>query len=508
MLIAANRNIHHCEFFHQACVNEKVTEGILRYLLERFPNAAKGVGEEGRFPIHNICRNKNVTLGMVQLLIDAFPDSLRHETINGCTPLHYLCDHYFDKEIAVEILKLLLERYPESVRHTATDYGDLPIHLAASKQSLEFCRLLIEAFPGSERVSNGVDSLPFHEACALNAVATTKYLYQLYPDSINVADNNGWHPIHYVILGIKHRKNNPEAAIKMVQFLLDCNPDVVLQKRQDKLPLHWVCKYATNGNTPKLNAYLKILQILYDAYPEAIIGSNEVTSNIGSCCEEVQTYINAQLTYARQARNLRQMNTPPDEDGQLPLHKALRDNVTLGSIKLLVKGNPSAVSYADNKGRLPLHIACQYHDSAVVVDYLIGLDSTAFQATDFEHNTALHFACRGAKYDTISLLLEKYGGVSISKRNAHSQLPIHLLLESKEVSDREDTKYLESVYRLLRAYPETVIGVKEEFNLEIEQGSCLSPLAKRESLVRSENGLSILEQSRYIQNKQLIEYCV
>ena len=74
----------------------------------------------------------------------------------------------------------------------------------------------------------------------------------------------------------------------------------------------------------------------------------------------------------------------------------------------------------------------------------------------------MHYACRGAKHATISLFLEEYGGISVSKRNARNQLPVHLLLESNAVRDRGDTKYLECIYRLLRAYPETLMGTKEE----------------------------------------------
>ena len=120
--------------------------------------------------------------------------------------------------------------------------------------------------------------------------------------------------------------------------------------------------------------------------------------------EKIQTFINAQLTYARLARNstVRLLNTP-DENGQVPLHRALRDNVTLGSIKLLVKSNPSVLLIPDNCGTLPLHMACQHHDSPKVVDYLIGLDSNTLTAVDREGNAALHLACRGAKYDTIAL---------------------------------------------------------------------------------------------------------
>jgi hypothetical protein len=207
-----------------------------------------------------------------------------------------------------------------------------------------------------------------------------------------------------------------------------------------------------------LNAYLKVLQILYDAHPEAI-ESNEVTSNIDRFCEEVQIYINAQLTYARQARDQALMTTP-DENGQLPLHKALRDNetITLGSIKLLVKGNPSAVRCPDNTNMIPLHIACQHHKAASTIEYFIGINKFTLTTVDREWNTVLHFACRGANHAIIALLLDKYGSMSVSKRNTHKQLPIELLLENtNEVSNEESVEYTESIYRLLRAYPETMM---------------------------------------------------
>ncbi len=468
-----NPNINKYDFFHQACHNERISEEIIRYILEYFPNAIRTIGERGRLPLHSIlCENKNVTLGMVQLLIDAFPDSLRHENINGVIPIDGLCENEsLNEEVRLEILKLLLDSCPESVQHADTD-GDLPIHNAARYQSPEFCRLLIEAYPGSEQITGGHGQLPFHYACECNAVATAKYLFTLYPESINVADNDGY-PIHCAIWGLQHRIN-PAIAVEMIQFLLGCNSNVALHKYDGKLTLCFTCESENdimeiNPNQARWNAYLKVLQMIYDAHP-GVIEDNQVTSNLGGFGTKSHAFVSTHLIYARQSRDQTLMTTR-DENGQLPLHRVLRDNATLGSIKLLVKGNPSAICTFDNRGMIPLHAACQYHESASVVDYLIGLDSIAFRATDFEHNTALHFACRGAKYDTITLLLEKYGGIAISKRNSHNQLPIHLLLESPGVSDREDIKYMESIYRLLRAYPETVIGLKEEFNFEPESCS-------------------------------------
>ena len=62
-------NIDNYNFFFLACRNERVTEGILRCLLEYFPNAAGATHSSGITPLHFMCLNKNVTRDMVQLLI-------------------------------------------------------------------------------------------------------------------------------------------------------------------------------------------------------------------------------------------------------------------------------------------------------------------------------------------------------------------------------------------------------------------------------------------------------
>lgn len=446
------------EFFFRACKNKRVTEGILRYLIEYFPDAVRAIGEKGRLPIHTICRNKTITLGMVQLLIYAYPESLRRGDNTGYTPLRCLCGNKeIDEDVGLDILKYFIERCPESVRHTTEinpNLGSLPIHFAAAYQSPEFCRLLIDAYPGSERMANDDGRLPFHVACQENTVATVKYFYQLCPESISMADNNGLYPIHYVIWGLKYRKGDRELAVEVAKFLLDCNTDMALQKYQDKFPLYWVCKRATDDNTKRLNAYLGVLQLLYGADPETI---DMIVSDAGSFCQEVQTFINTQLKYARQARD-HILVTTPDESRQLPLHRAVRDNATLGSIKLLVAGNSSALRYADNTGMIPLHVACQHHHSPSVVEYLVGLNPMTLEVNDLWQNTVLHFACRSANYTMIRLLLERYSAASVSKRNFYRQLPIDLLFESEVVNDREDVEYTESIYRLIRAHPETLMG--------------------------------------------------
>ena len=116
--------------------------------------------------------------------------------------------------------------------------------------------------------------------------------------------------------------------------------------------------------------------------------------NIQEYHQQVQAFINGEIVYVRQAKDLPLMTTP-DDHGRFPLHTALQNNVRLGSIKLLVKGNPAALQSPDDSCALPLHVACIHHDSAKVIEYLVGLDISTLDAVDRDGNTALHVACVG-----------------------------------------------------------------------------------------------------------------
>jgi len=239
-------------------------------------------------------------------------------------------------------------------------------------------------------------------------------------------------------------------AAEMIEFLLDCDPSVKFQMTNRQPLLAWTAEH--NIFDSNIEAGMQVIKVLYDANPEAI-ESKDFVSKIQDYHQQLQTFINEQLVYARQAKDHRLMSAP-DDNGRIPLHTALEKNVRLGSIKLLVKGNPVALQSPDNRGALPLHVACEHHDSPSVIVCLISLDTSTLDAVDREGNTALHYACRSAQHGTIALLLDTYDAVSVSKRNAHKKLPIDLLWESNEDFDRESIEYTESVFRLLKAYPE------------------------------------------------------
>jgi ankyrin repeat protein len=357
-------------FFVEACHNEKVTEGIIRFILEYFSGAANWADGDGRLPLHYACKNKNITLNIVQILVGASYESVGRFDREDMLPLHYLFDNSnLDDTVVLEILQLLLEKYPESIRHAEID-GYLPLPRDI------LCWVLSSAHRSLFRSGDG-------------------------------------HP--------------------------DYKPSNII------------------------NDGLNVIKLLYDAYPEAIcdiqVRQLRLTQIIPN---EMREFLIIQTTYADQALDLHVMTTP-DENGQLPLHKALKNNAVLGSIKLLLNGNFSAVHTPDNYGLLPLQVACQSHESAKVVQYLLDLDVGTNEALDFEENTLLHHACLGANYDIIALLLQGRHVASVTERNVHEKLPIDLLWES-DAADRESTQYTESVFRLLKQYPDIVMNCDVDAN--------------------------------------------
>ena len=400
---------------HSACWNG--TLSTVKYLYQQYPDAINHASKQGNYPIHAaisstkqrndpaaavkivqflldcdpnqklvqyrgnplihfaLCNDLHIDAGtqMINVILSADPTSIRSEDNVGRMPLHTLCcSRKMDDAAALQILKLLLEKYQDAVRHV-NNHGVLPIHLASCRRSPEFCRVLIETYPGAEQMPDARGALPLHLACAQGSLTTVEYLYRLYPESIHHATTNGSYPIFYSMCSFVRSDNprgNPAAAVEIVHFLLDCDPRVKTQTMQGWSLLRYACGQQYNDSN--IEAGIQMIKVIFDVNPEAI-EDNWIASNIHRYHQQVRAFINNELVYARQAKDLRMMATP-DDNGQLPLHTALQNNVTLGSIKLLVKGNPAAILSPDNSGALPLHSACQHHDSASVVNYLVELD--------------------------------------------------------------------------------------------------------------------------------------
>ena len=234
------------------------------------------------------------------------------------------------------------------------------------------------------------------------------------------------------------------------------------------LPLHVACSSWDESN---------VIELLFDLYPEAILfrnglgklpidiregaASDGVVQNrkYGKRLQYLIRFLQTQMTYAKKARNKNAMRTP-DTTGSLPLHNAIRAEAPLGAIKLLVKGNPDAVYVPDGSGTYPLDIASQF-STLGVVKYLAKLSPDRLNACDVNKNYPLHHACRGGNSEVIEYLLERpMSSASVSESNEDGMLPIHLFCEYVNEHERKENapEYTETIWRLLTAYPETVLN--------------------------------------------------
>ena len=366
---------------------------------------------------HRACMNENVTLEIVQLLYSIWPDVLQLRDNHGWLPIHYLCyNKDLDDTSSIDILRFMLDIDHTLPREVDDVNGCLPIQMAVQFKSTRFCKILIDAYPESLRIESGNVWLPIHVACRYgNQVDTAdiiQYMLELDPELINVEGRRGYLPIHWAAI---------KGGTKSIELLLKYDSDAASMETDDRsrwLPLHFACSNDTN---------LSSIQVLYDAYPEAIFARDRAGGtplDLARGKQPVMEFLQTQLVYAEQSRNTAFMTTV--ENGWLPLRGALKNNASLGSIKLLTRANPAALQGADQNGVYPLHIACEF-TSARVVQFLIELDEDIMELCDANEDSLLHYACRGGNLGVVKYLLER-NVPSVSERNNDNMLPLHLLL--------------------------------------------------------------------------------
>ena len=463
--------------------NIKKMQDILKYLVNAEPSSLHETNNfYGRKPLNIACENEAVNLSIVELLFNSIPEGNRN-LIDGHDkhPIHSLCaNKKLDDNGSLEILRFMLDIDPTlpQVRDTIK----IPIHYAVVGKSTEFCKVLIDSFPESVKVEalfNGL--LPLHEACRygdrVDNVDTIQYLLEIYPESINAPDNEGWTPIH---------KAAWIGKTKTIELLLKHDPDVASKMTDnenedeapiEQLPLHIAIRAVEHRNATgdiiNFDSKFKSIKVLYDAYPEAINirdGDGEAPLDMAreENKEEIVNFLRIQLDYAQQAQDTTAMTTP-DEEGYLPIHRALlQGNASLGSIKLLVGGNTAALRVADQKGVLPLHTACRNATANIVkflVDSYDGLD-----ISNSNQDYPLHYACQVANLDVIKYLMGRSTS-RVSAANNDNKLPFYLLIESDNEQVRDSLEFTEACFMLLQAHPEavkmgTTIGNGEETSIE------------------------------------------
>ena len=433
------------------CESNNLLFGALQEIINRLGTR---VSSQNPLCFHKACGNEKVTLAIVQLLYNTLPEAFRLRDDYCWLPIHRLCRNKdLDDTNSIDILRFMLNIDPTLPREVSLGNGCLPVQFAVANKSTIFCKILIDAYPDSLQMGSDDGWLPIHDACAndqrVDTADTIQYMLEVDPELVNAERGGGYLPIHLAA--------TLNEGTKSIELLLKYDPDAASKETNNgshRLPLHRACA-AYNPN-------LTSIQLLYDAYPEAIFARDrdgrtpvDIARSNDRNQPTIKVFLQTQLEYFRQAQDMTFMTTV-DGDGWLPLHRALKDDAPLGSIKLLIRGNRAALQVAGQNGVYPVHIACEF-SSKKVVWYLVELaEVDTLNSIDANNNSPLHYACRGGNYDVLKYLLEA-NVPSVSDRNNDNKLAIHLLFEcGEETHDRESMEYVETIYQLLLANPEVV----------------------------------------------------
>jgi hypothetical protein len=323
----------------------KSSDDITKMVFEAYPKAVEfrvsNEFQEYELPLHMALRN-NASDCTIKMLFNAYPMAAEIADGEGWLPLHYAV-HYCS---STENILMLLDTYPK-VAQMQDDRGDLPLHcLNWAVVSTSVVDKLLKAYPGAARAKNQEGQTPLHCACNKkinkNALISIQSLISVYPEGIDVEDNHGLLPSHYLTTNINlgqlpshyftnYPTRNSKKGHESNKFLL---PQLCLKRdNHGKIPLH----YASEGKTP--NSIFYIMTLL-SASTESVY------------VEDWQTRTPRHILTNTASRK--------DENEMLPLHHlaAASDTLSVESLKLLVDVYPESITTADNRGLLPIHYAC------------------------------------------------------------------------------------------------------------------------------------------------------
>ena len=131
--------------------------------------------------------SSNKPEGVIKALLDVYPDAAKEKGYAGYLPFHYAAE----KQMDAGAVKAILAAYPDAVK--ASDrMGALPLHSAASSnKSAAVVKVVLDAYPAALKEKDKGGMLPLHYAALNKAEPVVKMMYTAYPDAVMEADNHG-----------------------------------------------------------------------------------------------------------------------------------------------------------------------------------------------------------------------------------------------------------------------------------------------------------------------------
>jgi len=264
----------------------------------------------GEFPLHDELRWHEPSFQIVKAMIVAHPNRVMASNESGMMALHVFARNLVNPEI----LALLLEHYPEAVK-TPNNFGQLPIHKAASCRHAdgEAFKALIQAHPKGLSAKNKDGCTPLHVSVTgvrpnLTVVGT---LLREGPKAAKRRCKRGQTPMHKLAASFIPVEDTKD-TMRILELLNEAYPDAIrCQDLKGNLPLHL--------QVQKEEANLEFINALLFLLPDAAIcpnASGQTPQDIALLKGPMRqlSIVSALFNFDKVKDTLAKLEGPQDED--------------------------------------------------------------------------------------------------------------------------------------------------------------------------------------------------
>ena len=385
---------------HGVCYNPRVTLGVVRYLVEIYPEAVRVQTEYCWLPLHRACNNAACPDDVIEYLVDLYPDALGVSWPPRGLPLHCLLGRQTSNRIDVklgnateevlhelnlDIVKRLVEAYPEALTNQDNVSNHTPLFCACEREdlSMDLVRLLVDPDLSVIRLRGGYGEsrdLPLEVLMDRNHSTNEKEWHAPFEVVRFFIESAPATITPSLMVEICRRRN---VTLETVKIIVETRPDVSLldQLSDGMLPLHSLClntKSKDDANT----WLLPIIEYVVDLYPEAVKSRNHYgflpISYAVSTTLEITRFLyekhpdsfchdrwgNTPLVSACSSGGIDTVIYLFDQGGAdllagPLLHRSLKsDRDTQAKVDFILENDPKSIDRKDRASNLPLHAAC------------------------------------------------------------------------------------------------------------------------------------------------------
>ena len=369
-------------------------------------------------------------------------------------------------EIDCGIVKLLIEAYPEALEYNLQEGSALYLLCAGMQVSMEPVKLLIDKH-GLVLEDQGEHSpilaLLYNQSVTSFPSDVFKFLFKHNASALTFIDEKDYFDYGHRKSSLHIACSNKNMTAEVVRLLLGLRPKENMVKIEDKhdgcLPLHVLCQnHQLNEETA-----IEIMELLVNEYPNSLrhpvgkllkepwiislsgtsgklpIHLAEKNMSLGFCKVLLQQYARVSNSF----------------QGGTILQIACRFHCKYNLVRDLVNDSRDLLQKEDHDKHVVLHSAAKF-SSLDIVKYLADEDESMLTRQDALSETALHKACRAGKIDVVEYLMTKDMS-SVTLRNIVRELPVHMLSSRSSSSQRSELKATSTIFKMLRAYPETMM---------------------------------------------------